>query len=135
MAATHTAQPGEATAQALHMVERRGTEEPRQGFVSITARLVRAAEVRLTVGAAPRTLLQMELTTGSGLPISAQHDMGDTPAAYMAAHSKAQLLQAGDWVTVVCASLYPRMDHGTAGLVCMRVSHALPQRTARQVAA
>lgn len=108
----------------------------RKGFISITGQLVRAAEVRLTTGAAPHTLLQVEVTTGHGLTLWGQQDMGDSPAAYMAAHSKAQLLQAGDWVTVVCASLYPRTDHGTASLVCQRVSHVLPERTAaRQVAA
>ena len=105
-----------------------GARHPAQ-WISITGVVALAAEVRLTRGTEPHVLLLLEVSTGSGLPVWVQHDMGSGTAAQAAAVRKAELLRRGDRVTVVCAGLRVRSAPDYAGLVGMHVSAVLPART------
>lgn len=91
------------------------------GPLRITGRLLRPAESRCTTGALPRALVQVELSTGAGLPYTALLDLGSGFAAHLAAANKAKRLHTGTRCTVSCQGLRLRQDHSTAALLCLGV--------------
>jgi hypothetical protein len=118
-------------------MKRDDTPTQRQAFISITGQLLRDAEVRVTAGSEPHTLISVEITTGRGMTLWGQQDLGAGQTAHMAAHSKAKLLRQGDWLTLVCAGLIPgrSIREATDVLTCSGVTHVMPARTVREVAA
>lgn len=129
---TYTTSPVAMFQRSFHRTARHlPAVEP--GAIRITGTLLDHAEVRATSGAEPHALCLLNITTGAGLPVRAQHDMGAGFAMHLAAHSKAQLLRAGDAVTITCDGLLAAP--GTGALTCLRVRDVIPHRTAREVAA
>jgi hypothetical protein len=98
------------------------------GTLRVTGILLNHAEVRHSAGNESHALLVAHISTGAGMPHEATQDLGTSPAAHIAAESKARLLRRGTAVTAVCRGALPRTDHGNAVLRLVDVSELIPHR-------
>lgn len=84
--------------------------------VRITGMLARPAELRLTQGAAPHMLLNLEIETAGGLPYRVRHDLGDDATQHLLAEAHMPMLRRGALVTVTCDSVSLVQHHGQPAL-------------------
>lgn len=94
--------------------------------IKINGTLQRDAEVRHTPGSNSHALLVAELHTGRGLPYQVLQDLGTSPAAHLAAESKARLLRRGALCTVWAKGAMPQTDHDRAVLRLVEVTDLIP---------
>ncbi|MCE2658324.1 MAG: hypothetical protein LW854_08750 [Rubrivivax sp.] len=95
--------------------------------IRISGRLLCDAVVRYTVGAEPRALLVAELDGAHGLPIVAQQDLGTSPTAHMAAHSKCASLRQHARVTAFGESISLWVRNGAPALRLNFCSDLIPE--------
>jgi len=93
---------------------------PDLSAIRVAGLLAEDAQLGLTTGQPPRMLLQLHLQPDRGLPYVARVDLGEDAADHMAAEALLPQLRRGAAVSVACAALELRTDHGHAALRLVR---------------
>lgn len=122
-----------ATYPSLLRPPPRQADLQRVDLVRITGHLADDAQVRYSIGAAPRAWLVLRITPPRGLPYQVHRDLGTDLTDHMHAEAQAAGLRRGALVSATGQWLRPRRDHDREVLVLEECTGVITHASAATV--